>query len=302
MPEHTCGVLQLRGGGGEPVILDRVLLSHGVASLPPNIVSSGMLTTVLAGPDGGIRRLTVRGSGADCALVTYDGPRLPAREAQWWMDQASRILRLEDDLSPFYELAAADPELGWVAAGAGRMMAAPTVFEEVVKTICTTNCSWGATERMVKALVEQLGVAGWDGFHAFPTAERMAQAPLAVFSEGVRAGYRGRYLQECAQMVASGQINLEELRDPELPDEEVERRLLSLPGVGPYAVSHLMLTALGRYHRLVLDSWTLPTWAKLSGAAPEARAVDARFEPFGRYLGLAFWMYLTKSWTESQAG
>ena len=284
------------------MILERVLLSHGVASLPPNVVSSGMLTTNLAGPDGRVRRLTVRGSGADRVTVTCEGPRLPAREAQWWLDQASRILRLEEDLSPFYELAAADPELGWVAAGAGRMMAAPTVFEEVVKTICTTNCSWAATERMVGALVENLGPAGRDGSRAFPTAERMAQAPLAVYSESVRAGYRARYLWECAQTVASGQINLEELRAPELPDDEVERRLLRLPGVGPYAVSHLMLTALGRYQRLVLDSWTLPTWARLSGAAPDARTVEARFAPFGRYRGLAFWMYLTKGWTDSQLG
>src|SRR3972149_1782826 len=27
------------------------------------------------------------------------------------------------------------------------------------------------------------------------------------------------------------------------------------PGVGPYAAAHIMMT-LGRYHRLILDSWT----------------------------------------------
>ena len=300
MSEHTCGVLQLRGGGGEPVILDRVLLSHGVASLPPNNIGAGMLTTVLAGPDGRVRRLTVRSSATDSATVTCDGPRPQAPEARWWLEQAARMLRLEDDLTPFYELAAADQELAWVAAGAGRMLAAPTVFEEVVKTICTTNCSWAATERMVKALVETLGTAGDDGGRTFPTAEQMAQAPPSVYRERVRAGYRARYLLECAQIVASGTVTLEELRDPELTDEEVERRLLFLPGVGPYAVSHLMLTALGRYHRLVLDSWTLPTWAKLSGAPADAHAVEARFASFGRYRGLAFWMYLTEHWTESQ--
>ncbi len=284
------------------MILDRVFLSHGVASLPPNIVGPGILTTALAGPDGGVRQLTVRSSGADGATVTCDGPRPLAREAAWWLERAAMMLRLKDDLSPFYELAVADPELGWVAAGAGRMMAAPTVFEEVVKTLCTTNCSWGATERMVEALVENLGTAGEGGRRTFPTAEQMAKTPVSIYRETVRAGYRAKYLQECAQMVASGQVALEELRDPGLPDEEVEGRLLALPGVGPYAVSHLMLTALGRYHRLVLDSWTLPTWAKLSGAAPEVRAVEARFDSFGRYRGLAFWMYLTEHWADSQAG
>ncbi len=282
------------------MILDRVLLSHGVASLPPNAIGAGTLSTVLAGPDRRVRKLTVRSSARDTATISCDGPLPQAREAEWWLGQVAKMLRLEDDLTAFYELAAADPELAWVVAGAGRMLAAPTVFEEVVKTICTTNCSWAATERMVKALVENLGTAGEDGTRTFPTAEQMAEAPSSVYRERMRAGYRARYLQECAQMVASGRVTLEDLRDPGLPDEEVERRLLSLPGVGPYAVSHLMLTALGRYHRLVLDSWTLPTWAKLSGAPPDARAVEARFASFGRYRGLAFWMYLTEHWTESR--
>jgi hypothetical protein len=30
-----------------------------------------------------------------------------------------------------------DDELAWCALGAGRMLRAPTVFEDVVKTICT---------------------------------------------------------------------------------------------------------------------------------------------------------------------
>ena len=37
------------------------------------------------------------------------------------------------------------------------MMQSPTVFEDVVKTVCTTNCTWSATVRMVDALVSELG-------------------------------------------------------------------------------------------------------------------------------------------------
>ena len=36
--------------------------------------------------------------------------------------------------------------------------------------------------------------------------------------------------------------------------------LLALPGVGPYAAAQVMMT-IGRYHRLILDSWTRPTYA-----------------------------------------
>ena len=37
------------------------------------------------------------------------------------------------------------------------MIRSPSVFEEVVKTICTTNCTWSATVRMVSSLVQNLG-------------------------------------------------------------------------------------------------------------------------------------------------
>jgi hypothetical protein len=46
------------------------------------------------------------------------------------------MFRLDEDLSGFYELVR-DDELAWCTRGAGRMLRAPTVFEDVVKTICT---------------------------------------------------------------------------------------------------------------------------------------------------------------------
>jgi hypothetical protein len=44
------------------------------------------------------------------------------------------MFRLDEDLSDFYELVR-DDDLAWCALGAGRMLRAPTVFEDVVKTI-----------------------------------------------------------------------------------------------------------------------------------------------------------------------
>jgi hypothetical protein len=44
------------------------------------------------------------------------------------------MFRLDEDLSAFYALVAADGELSWCELGAGRMLRAPTVFEDVVKT------------------------------------------------------------------------------------------------------------------------------------------------------------------------
>jgi N-glycosylase/DNA lyase len=217
----------------------------------------------------------------------------------------AHVLRLDEDLSPFYEAAATDPELSWVTKGAGRMVRSPTVFEEVVKTICTTNCTWAATVRMVSALVENLGEAGPDAQgpygRAFPTPEAMARKNSAFYTEKVRAGYRGAYLRDLARSVASGKLDLEALgrtSAEELPDDELAERLLALPGVGPYAAAHIMML-LGRYSRLILDSWTRPKYLRGSGAKQAKDVtIERRFRRYGPYAGLAFWLYLTRDWVQ----
>ena len=161
--------------------------------------------------------------------------------------------------------------------------------------------------RMVGALVEHLGEpapGATDGplGRAFPTPEAMAEAQGVRFTrEIVRAGYRGAYLRTLAASVASGELDLEELGTAsadELPDDEVERRLLALPGVGPYAAAHVMML-LGRYSRLILDSWTRPKYAQLTGARQaKDSTIERRFRRYGRYAGLAFWLYLTRDWVE----
>lgn len=215
------------------------------------------------------------------------------------------MLRLDQDLSAFYAAAASDPDLAWVTAGAGRMLRSPTVWEDVVKTLCTTNCSWSLTVVMVTALVRHLGEpalghAADVGTNAFPTPEAMAAQDERFYREVVRSGYRAPNLLRLAELVAGGDVDLEALavdRD-ELPDEEVERRLLALPGIGPYAAAHVMMT-LGRNSRLILDSWTRPTYARLVGRRSVAdRTIERRFRRFGPEAGLAFWLFCTREWVE----
>lgn len=299
--------IPLVGRGGEPVDLRRTISSHGFVDLPPMRPSVGhrSLEITLRTARGRPRTVRVHAGRDGCAAVTVLG-RAPSAEQLGELGRTVRhVLRLDADLSPFYALAADDPELAWVTRGAGRMLRSPTVFEDLVKTICTTNCAWSATRRMVGAIVEHLGEpapeAPASGPHgrAFPTPERMAEAGEGFYREVARAGYRGAYLLAIAEAAAEGRLDLEDLaRDPELPDEEVERRLLALPGVGPYAAAHIMMT-LGRYHRLILDSWTLPTYAaKVGRRTASDRAIERRFRRYGPFAGLAFWLFLTRDWVD----
>jgi len=210
--------------------------------------------------------------------------------------QLGHMLRLDEDLSAFYARAAEDPELAWAAHGAGRLLRSPTVFEDVVKTICTTNCTWAATVRMVTALVGTLGIEAEPGRRTFPTPAAMAEAGDDFYTGIARAGYRGAYLQTLAADVAEGRLDLEALDDPELPDDEAAERLLALPGVGPYACAHMMML-LGRYRQLILDSWTRPTYRRLTGRPRVTdKGIEKAFRRYREYAGLAFWLMLTRDW------
>jgi 3-methyladenine DNA glycosylase/8-oxoguanine DNA glycosylase len=124
----------------------------------------------------------------------------------------------------------------------------------------------------------------------------MADAGEDFYRDVARSGYRGAYLRALAEAVADGRLELESLADPELPDVDVAERLLSLAGVGPYAMAHMMML-LGRYRRLILDSWTRPKYRRLTGRSRITdKGITRAFARYRDFAGLAFWLTLTEDW------
>jgi 3-methyladenine DNA glycosylase/8-oxoguanine DNA glycosylase len=283
--------LPLRGAGGEPISFARTVHSHGCARLPPAAIEESPLAYRRRFRlSNRIVEATMRERSG--SLIVETSSRLNVRDAATLERIVVRMFRLGDDLSPFYAMLGNGDPLRWSASGAGRILASPTVFEDVVKTICTTNCAWSATVRMTTALA-QLG----DG--AFPSAELLAVTPDEWYRDVARMGYRGAYVGSIARSVAGGELDLESLADPaRYDDDRVEEALLALPGIGPYGAAHVM-QLLGRHRALVLDSWTRPKYRRLAGKKQAADSTIRRaFARYGAYAGLAFWLYLTRDWLE----
>lgn len=283
--------LALRGAGGEPISFARTVHSHGCARLPPAELQESPLVYRRSLDVGGrILVASMRELGG--RIVVESSARLRRRDAATLEAIVARMFRLSDDLSPFYALLANGDPLGWAAGGAGRILASPTVFEDVVKTICTTNCAWSGTIRMTRALSEL-------GQGAFPDAELLARTPDAWYRDVARMGYRGPYVRSIARAVATEGLDLESLGDARKhADAEVEEALLALPGIGPYGAAHVM-QLLGRHQSLVLDSWTRPKYRRLAGKKQAADSTIRRaFARYGNYAGLAFWLYLTRDWLD----
>ncbi len=277
---------------------------HGWYDLPPfefardgslsllHVLSEDEVIAIRVRETAGHRRLlvSVQTTGTD------DGNSEAAQAAACTV--VRDILAFDVDLEPFYRRTDSDPGFRWVrAAGAGRLLRAPTVYEDLVKLICTTNCTWSSTRRMVSALILHLGSIGPGGRRAFPTPPRMAAEPESFYREVVRAGYRAPALHELALRAAREPEALERLRRVDWAGDTLRRALLELRGVGPYAAEQ-MVRLLGRHEYLAVDSWCLAKFAALRGRKRPAtpRALARAYARYGEYKGLALWLDLTRDW------
>jgi 3-methyladenine DNA glycosylase/8-oxoguanine DNA glycosylase len=158
----------LRGAGGEPVDFARTIASHGVAELPPNRLDleARVLETTLPIPCGA-RTIRLRERRGKLRIDALAGS-VDERVRDTLTTTVAHMFRFDENLFDFYKLVEEDTELSWCSLGAGRMLRAPTVFEDVVKTICTTNTAWSGTRKMTAALVDNLGIQAPGGAHTFP--------------------------------------------------------------------------------------------------------------------------------------
>ncbi|GIK39344.1 MAG: hypothetical protein BroJett011_31770 [Chloroflexota bacterium] len=204
-----------------------------------------------------------------------------------------RMVRLDEDFSEFYELCAQAE--GWtlrVQPGGGRLLRCPTLFEDIVYTLCTTNITWAGTKRLVERLTALLGepFPGRDEWRAFPTPAAITAAGPEVLRQEIRLGYRSGYIWELASAVAEGRLDLSTLEDPALPTAELMRRLRQIKGVGPYAAATLLMI-LGRYEHLAVDTELVSHVSKKYFGGQPAGEAEMRgiYAPWGRWQYLAYW-------------
>jgi N-glycosylase/DNA lyase len=280
-------------------------MSHGWRTLLPfECDETGWrITRVLALEGDNSAPVTVHITSLDGALgVDITRRKLGKRDIAKITRDVRHMFRLDDELSIFYAAVADDPNFNWIVReGAGRLLRSPTVYEDLVKTICTTNCSWALTTKMVEGIVGSLGqLVPEDGRRAFPTPEAMAAVPESFYRDVVRAGYRANYFRELAERVVSGELDVESWLTSELSTAELKREMKRVKGVGEYAADNL-LKLVGRYDCLALDSWVRATFSRLhnKGRTADDRKIARHYARFREWRGLALWCDMTRDWIES---
>ena len=244
---------------------ERTVLSHGWRMLAPFNwdAEGGALLYVYQSGSGVVLRLRMRAvaegvavDSPDCALEN-DGLRAEVARA------VKRMLNIDWDLSAFYAAMAAHEGYHWLESeGRGRILTAPSLWEDLAKVLLTTNCSWAQTVNMCRQLC-QLGAPhpAVEDCRAFPAAERIAAMNIDDFAEQVRARLSQR-LPAPIGAARSPMARWISLLGWRLTGDEFFRAVQSLKGFGDYAAGTLA-RMVGHFDKIAIDTACHAMFAEL---------------------------------------
>ena len=205
-----------------------------------------------------------------------------------------RIFGLHNDIGDLHRLIKKFPEYSWISQyKLGRFLASPTLWEDMVKTIATTNITWDQTIGICNNLVA-LGKPIL-GRNCFPTPQEIAQVDLVELSALTKLGYRAKHVHKLANLIISGALDLEAWADSSVPSEKLYSSIVNLQGFGPYSAGN-MLRVMGRHERLAIDSVVRNSLSVQfhKGKKPSDIQIERRYKKFGAWAGLIMWCDVTK--------
>jgi 3-methyladenine DNA glycosylase/8-oxoguanine DNA glycosylase len=147
---------------------------------------------------------------------------------------------------------------------------------------------WRQTVRMIDLLVAKCGRTG-----AFPAPEDVLRFSPDELQEDCRLGYRARSIHALATAIVSGAIDLAGLTADDPATDELFRRYLKLPGIGPYGAAHLLAME-GRHDFIAVDTefrrFVRETYHR--GRKVADATMLRRYDKWGRWKYLAYWAEL----------
>ena len=151
-------------------------------------------------------------------------------------------------------------------------------FECLISFIISQNNNIPRIKKIIGRLRENFGEAIQGGYHAFPSAEKIAGLALEDL-DVLKSGFRAKYILEAAKRIANGEIDLGSIYNMTL--SEGSEYLQKIKGVGVKIAACVLLFAYNK-----LDSFPIDVWIKkvLEKYYP---ADLSPLEYFGEYAGIA---------------
>ncbi|MEE1056153.1 MAG: DNA glycosylase [Acutalibacteraceae bacterium] len=125
-------------------------------------------------------------------------------------------------------------------------------WEALCSFIISQNNNIPRIKGIISRLCETFGEKLADGSYTFPSAEKLSACSVDDLAP-LRSGFRAKYIIDASQKVASGEIELNIVK--ELPVCEARNELIKIKGVGPKVADCTMLYGMGKKECFPLDVW-----------------------------------------------
>ena len=124
-------------------------------------------------------------------------------------------------------------------------------WETLVSFIISQNNNIPRIKKIIESLCTLLGDEK-DGFYSFPSAEKIAKVGIDGLAP-IKAGFRAKYIISAAEMVVSGEVSLDYIKN--CGYAEALEILKRIKGVGDKVANCVLLFGFGYYEAFPIDVW-----------------------------------------------
>jgi N-glycosylase/DNA lyase len=178
-----------------------------------------------------------------------------------------------------------------VRAGGGIRILNQNKWETLISFIISQNNNIPRIRGCIEILCREhgrgIGTLRGEPLYAFPSVGRLSVLRTSDL-DVCRLGYRAKYISETARLVAmDGGRTLQ--RAEKMPTTELEKYLLSLPGVGPKVANCVMLFSMKKTGVFPIDVWMRRVMAGVYGMSERnlSGMKDYAERNFGEFGGIA---------------
>lgn len=169
-----------------------------------------------------------------------------------------------------------------IELGYGRILRAPSLWEDAAKTLFTTNCSWTMTKKVCNKLCSRtFSPQTLNGNFPFPTPQAIGNFSIDQIKEIIPIGYRAKYFISLSK-VFSDDPSLNDLDRNSIPFNEALLSVKNLGGFGKYASTHLLMLA-GYYDEIPIDSVVTSYLRDNYRTVKPSAFVNRNFKKWGRF-------------------
>jgi len=285
------GAIALRLAYRRPLDLDGLLVFLSTRAVPGvEECSDGVYRRTLGLPHGAATVQLSAGPGhVRCVLELADPRDLTAA-----VQRCRRLLDLDADPEAVNEVLTSDPVMEPLAGDnpGQRVPGSVDGAELAVRAVLGQQVSVAAARTVAGRLVTRYGkpltTPSGRLTHLFPEPAALAEADPADLP---MPASRRRALVTLAGALASGDVAL----DPGADREDTQRRLLALPGIGPWTAAYVSMRALGDPDAfLATDLGVRHALAAIGhdGSPPGAATTAQRWRPWRAYANFHLWRSL----------